>query len=359
MAATGTSVSVDQSGFGWSAVLNHTGTDATTQSRTYTTSYYNPTTGKRERKTVTTRDATVTITHSGYHGGFYYCSREWNYVSGTYSLSTSYRGTTQEYACSINLYGTDYQSFGKYWPANTWIDCGSSTLYFPEANLFDSNNPNDSYVDIYFSVQSHDPNNLIFWNAGDGGVVYFNTTVQGVGYLSRIYINNPPTYTLGNITNDTDGRIYAGYTTVTLPISNLSAKCGGSISNAVLTINNQTDSRTTNGNFTIALDTPGIFTPSVTVTDSRNQITTKTLSDIVVLPYVYPSITYDTDRVKPDTTLDDEGSCILVKATYTYTSDVETLTAPTVVVKDSSNNTVSVITKWFDNYDTETEKFLL
>ena len=124
-----------------------------------------------------------------------------------------------------------------------------------------------------------------------GGEVIQNTTgTYTHNWPVTITLNAPPTFTSTNVSFNESYHV-AGHTTASVTISGLSAKYGGTISSVVLKIGNQTASRTTNGTLSIACNTAGTFTPTVTVTDSRGQVTTKSLSAITINTHTAPTFT--------------------------------------------------------------------
>lgn len=175
----------------------------------------------------------------------------------------------------------------------------------------------------------------------------YNTEQTGnIGTLATVTLNAPPTFNSTDVT--LTGSPYAGYVTATATISNLSAKYGGDISSAVLKIGNQTATITTNGSFKpFTLTTAGTFTPTVTVTDSRGQVTIKNLAQITVLPYVAPNVSFNIERTTDVGVLNDEGESAVITATLTYTDAVASLTAPTIVVKDTDNITITPTITWY------------
>ena len=74
---------------------------------------------------------------------------------------------------------------------------------------------------------------------------------------------------------------------------------GGTISSATLTIGEQTVTGST-GTLSIIPNTAGTFTPTLVVTDSRGQTTTKTFDPIVVQEYSSPTVNWGT--IQSDTT---------------------------------------------------------
>lgn len=177
----------------------------------------------------------------------------------------------------------------------------------------------------------------------------YSGTGSSWGNLFTVTLDAPPTFNSTQVSfiNDYDGDAYVGLTTAKVTLSSLSAKYGGTISSATLTIGNQTATRTSNGVLSILLDSAGMFTPTVTVTDSRGQVTTKTLNPIVVKSYVAPSMGFSVERTDSSGVENDEGECAVVEANIDWTDAVATLTAPTVVVRDPNGIPVSAIISWY------------
>lgn len=149
-----------------------------------------------------------------------------------------------------------------------------------------------------------------------------------------VTLNAPPTFTAAATST---GPYYANVSTYKVNVSDLSAKYGGTISNVTLTIGNQTVSRTTNGELSIALDSAGTFTPTVTVTDSRGQTTTKQMPAITVNAYAAPTVLFSVERTQSNGKPDDESTThATIVASFKFTNAVATLTAPTVTVNGTS-----------------------
>lgn len=129
-----------------------------------------------------------------------------------------------------------------------------------------------------------------------GTTSYGNISPPKTMSTYSVTLNAPPTF---NATATSAGPYYAKVSTYKVSLASLSAKYGGTISSAVLTVGNQTASRTTNGELAIALNTIGTFTPSVKVTDSRGQTTTVNLSPITVESHTSPTVTAETTSTGP------------------------------------------------------------
>lgn len=209
------------------------------------------------------------------------------------------------------------------------------------SGIFNSNNPNDREVTVYYN--------------GDGAYGYLsgNTALYGswTNYNTftlgqKLILDAPPTFTLSAISYDTNF-IYAGLTTASVTVSNSSAKYGGSISSVAFTIGSQSVTRSSDGTLSIALNQGGEFTPTVTVTDSRGQTTTKTLDPITVNTYTAPSVSFDVARTLNDGTPDDEGTYGLIEAELTFSDVVATAVAPSVVLTDDDGTQTTPTVTWY------------
>ena len=164
------------------------------------------------------------------------------------------------------------------------------------------------------------------------------------GYVT---LDAPPTFDVSALSIDTSSA-YTGVTTASVTVSNLSAKYGGSITEAKLTIGNQTATRTDNGTLSILLNTKGTFTPTITVTDSRGQVTTQTLEAITVGDYTSPSVSIAVQRTLATGAPNDEGAYGTISATFEFVNAIAQLTQPTVTV-DGTPATVT----WYSTRATD------
>lgn len=149
---------------------------------------------------------------------------------------------------------------------------------------------------------------------------------------TTLTLNAPPTFDVGTLTFDTPNWIYAGLTTASINISNLSAKYGGDITKAILKIGTQESvARTTDGVLSMLLAVVGENLPvSVIVTDSRGQTTTHNLGTVTVEGYNNPSVNLSVERTLNTGVPADEGTFAIVSAQFTFTDEIATLEEPTV-----------------------------
>lgn len=177
---------------------------------------------------------------------------------------------------------------------------------------------------------------------------------SGVLTYIDITLDAPPTFNTSDISYDTP-YIYSGLTTASVTVSSASAKYGGSVSSVAFTIGNQTVTRSDAGTLSILLNAGGTFTPTVTVTDSRGQTTTKSLDPITVNVYTAPSISFDVARTLNDGTPDDEGTYGLIEAELTFSDVVATAVAPSVVLTDDDGTQTTPSVTWYTDSSLTTQ----
>lgn len=234
-----------------------------------------------------------------------------------------------------NSYITNYTN------KNTWSNYVTLTdnTVLNTSSYFNENNPTSITKTLKVtgdgvSGKSASGNQYVGW-----------TTIRDL-YSIVLTLNAPPTFDTTQVAFDTP-YVYAGYTNARVTVSNLSAKYGGNISSAVLTIGSQTASRADNGDLVIALENGGTFTPTVKVTDSRGQVTTKTLNPITVNVYTAPTVSFSVERTDSTGNINDEGESAVVTAKFNWTDEIAALSAPTIVCKDPNSITVSATPTWY------------
>lgn len=172
----------------------------------------------------------------------------------------------------------------------------------------------------------------------------------------QLTLDAPPSFseTL-TYTNAFNGEPYANLTTANVTLSNLSAEYGGDFSDvgsATFTIGSRTVTKANpadNDVLSIALNSVGTFTPTISVTDSRGQTTTHSLADITVLGYTAPAVSFNVERAlsSPIGKPDDDGVYAVISPTFTFTDAIAKLRAPTVAVVDDGGNAEQVSTTWY------------
>lgn len=220
------------------------------------------------------------------------------------------------------------------------------TVSVNTSSIFNSSNSTTKVVNLDFVINASN-----FSVTSDGRSIrgtYQNDT-QWTLTLGKVTLDVPPTGTVSNLSYDTTGYIYAGLTTASVDISNLTAYYGGTITDVTLTIGNQSVSRTDNGTLSILLNQGGTFTPTVVITDSRGQTKTTTFEQITVGTYNAPSLSFDAERTTSTGTPDDEGTYTTVDAILTFTDVVADAVAPTITVTDEDGVAQTVSTTWYSS----------
>lgn len=198
-------------------------------------------------------------------------------------------------------------------------DVGTATpATFNTSSLFTSSNKTTRTVNVSL-INAPGNSSVYFSGSSWKGSSYWNEFEQDVspplGTIATITLNAPPTYTA---TTTSSGAYYADMSTYSVNISSLSAKYGGTISSAVLNVGGVTATRTTNGALSVTVPSAsGTYTPTVTVTDSRGQVTTKSMTAITVEPHTLPTMTATVTTSEPYFSLGDTYS-VSVSNIQTY-----------------------------------------
>lgn len=174
-----------------------------------------------------------------------------------------------------------------------------------------------------------------------------NTESGTIGTIN-LRLNVPPTFDNTALSIDTT-TAYTNITTASVTVSNATAYYGGDISSATLTIGNQTASISGNGTISILLDAGGTFTPTLSVTDSRGQVATKSLDPITVNVYTAPSVSFNAERTTSTGTPEDEGTYATVDATFTFADVIADAIAPTVTVTDEDGVQTTPTVTWYSS----------
>lgn len=208
----------------------------------------------------------------------------------------------------------------------SWVDYSSKTIV-NTAGIFTANNSTQKTVSLVLKMSSA---HMVVEDSY--GLYYIDSsTAKNYGTMATVTLNAPPTFNVSNVSYD-KSYVYAGLTTASVSVSSLSAKYGGTISEVKLTIGNQTATRTNNGTLSILLGAEGTFTPTVTVTDSRGQVTTKTLDAITVNGYTAPAVSFNVQRALVNGVPNDEGTYGAISADFTFTDVIANLAQPNVAV---------------------------
>ncbi len=215
------------------------------------------------------------------------------------------------------------------------------------ADYFNSSNP--TVRTIYFGSWQGGEVRCVYDGSGTNSTLYvpcYNGNDKFTFADVYIQLDVPPTADVSAISYDT-GYIYSGLTTASVTVSNSTAYYGGTISSVEFTIGNQTETLSGDGTLSIALNTGGTFTPTVTITDSRGQTYTETFSPITVNTYTAPTVSFDVERTDSTGTPDDEGTYGLIEATLTFADAIATAIAPSVVLTDENGTQTTPTVTWY------------
>ena len=247
-------------------------------------------------------------------------------VSIAWSQSGNYPWTFEK------NYKRPFTNYGETWLKNTTKDLYIYNDENPDINtalFFNSNNPTDRTVTPTLSAMGS------FEKEEGWGAEYPSFSWQRNTY-GDLVLNVPPTFSYDPVAYDTPW-IYAGLTTASVDLDDITAYYGGYITEAKLTIGSQTAILTgddtdilSSGTLSILLNAVGTFTPTLTVTDSRGQVKTETLESITVLGYVNPSVSLGIERTDNTGAPADEGTYAVLTAKFTFTDAVATLSEPVV-----------------------------
>lgn len=274
--------------------------------------------------TVKLRAVSSGITNARYHTlamAQLYANGNTKYISTTRSASTS----VGEYSSAVNWVETSTQT--------------SAGVNVNTANYFTSSNKTAKTVTGYVRVVAN--NTEYYLTRADGDIILVAPNSTKNLCTVTFTLNAPPTFTSTQVSFDTS-EVYSGLTTASITTSNLVAQYGGEISSVKFTIGNQNVTSSSAGTMSILLAQEGTFTPTVTVTDSRGQATTKSLNPITVNGYTIPSVNFNIERTDSNGVRADEGTYAVASTNITFTDAIATLLAPTIKV-----NGTTVTPTWY------------
>lgn len=241
------------------------------------------------------------------------------------------------------LYGRSTGTVGKNTYANIVYE-QSADLTLTTSNYFNSSNANDRTVVLSYVA----PKNMYvngYESAIQSNETCYNPDEKTLSTIT-LKLDVPPEATVSAISYD-KAFIYAGLTTASVTISGASAAYGGSITDVTLRIGAQSASISGNGTLSILLDTAGTFTPTVTVTDSRGQTKTYTLSPITVNTYTAPTVTFTAERTNSSGKPDDEGTYATATSMLIFADAIATAIAPSVVLTDENGTQTTPTVSWY------------
>lgn len=270
-----------------------------------------------------------------------------NFYNAQTALSVGYSVNENSYARG-SLYDTSWTQTN---PTRNISLTVQGTRTISTSTVFNSQNSTEREVTVYYNGGG----SRSLYYSGMSGAYSSTVSITNTFTLGqKLILDAPPTFTVSSISYDTP-YVYSGLTTASVTVSDASAKYGGNISSIAFTIGNQTVTRSDNGTLSILLDTGGPFTPTVTVTDSRGQTTTKSLDPITVNVYTAPSISFDVARTLNDGTPDDEGTYGLIEAELTFSDAVATAVAPSVVLTDDDGTQTTPSVTWYTDSSLATQ----
>ena len=218
------------------------------------------------------------------------------------------------------------------------------------------------YIDGYNTFRSY-----ARWQGSDVNDTEYsgNLTFSPIG---TFYYQCPPALSSDpTMSKNTSTGYFAGLTTVSFSIpitysqsgTTGTAKYGGYIKKIEVSIGTQVETLsfdasskpTSTQTISMLLANAGTFTPTITITDSRNQTATYPFSEITVNPYNVPSVSFDVYRTNDVGIKNDEGHYALIQSTISYTDEAATLTEPSIQIDgvDLSNLTDASVT-WYKTW---------
>lgn len=221
------------------------------------------------------------------------------------------------------------------------------------AEYFNSDNPGTKSLDITGTVTGVELRSYLASNQAGTNNLYRFSTPTSLGTVSQLTLNAPPTF---DVATTSTSPYYQKGSRYSVTVSNATAQYGGTIVSSKLTIGDNFVNGSGDGTMTIVPMVAGTYTPTVTVTDSRGQTTTKSLDPITVLPNTVEITDLDSYRVSSGDTTgtwipSDEGTYSIIEMEVSFIEDATTrLAEPTVMVNGVSTSLVT----WYESYDSST-----
>lgn len=232
------------------------------------------------------------------------------------------------------------------WAGNTYHNLnrtGTSYTTYRTSDFFNTTNPTERAIPLYAKYH-----NVYASSARDSEDTRPYGDFTGTAFTDEpsysVILDAPPTFGTPTISFNTT-EPYAQVTIASVVVNDLSAKYGGTITKVKVQIGNETAELDNPSSSSVSLLLPlwaaGTFTPTITVTDSRGQTTTKALDSITVKQYNVPSAVMSVERVDANGTTDDEGVYGLVIANITYADVIVKLAEPVLTVDGVTSTNVN------------------
>ena len=212
------------------------------------------------------------------------------------------RPNEKEYTWSSKMtQGTDIQVYRNY-------DVSGAQIVLNTGDFFNGTNNRSRTVQLTWATilgspgGTGDVTSSGLWSkySKDGYTAYFAAPSSAVtkSWNVTLTLNAPPSINSvsqsysGPRTNGTSGNYYAKHTAYIINYS-AGASYGGFITNATLSLGSYSASKTNtaSGQLVVTPTSAGTFTPTLTVTDSRGQTTTRTFTSVTYVNPGVPSIT--------------------------------------------------------------------
>lgn len=265
-----------------------------------------------------------------------------NDVGRTYSFTLKRAGGgTINYGSSASVLGGEYGVLS------------SRAISINTNTIFNANNKNERNATISYGFGKDTGNvkaNITYTIAPSSGTtktfVSATATLDAPPEISYNITSQGPYYSkAGNFTG-------SEYTVLV----SYEAQYGGDITSIKLQFGNQVkelNPNITNGQSELSIYTiqSGNFTPIITVTDSRNQVTSLTLPLVTVNQYTAPTLSYELQRANNNGQIRDEGECALITTNISYINNLSTeennyITQPTITVLDGQT-TLTTVKTWY------------
>lgn len=325
--------------------------------------YYGSTAGIRFVVTYNYTDDVVTLSNSVFSALSVLSSvnvyRTWN-VSGDWS--NNQRGCVS-LAITNGLGGSQIcgaQTSGGTSGTVAWANNATLTLTpsgtWNTSSIFNANNRNSIEVEVPLGVAGWGTNKGI--EAGDYDYSYIcgADTYELLGITKTFRLNAPPIISNSYLESTLPSGLYYtdnnGVATCSIRVRKVSAQYSAYIKEATLTVGTLSKTEYDQPYTSMRFDVPivglqaGTYTPTLTITDTRGQTSTGTLSDITIIQY--DPVAYDYTQVQSNT-----AGFFVNRSTASVT--VDNIVPPTGVTLTSAELTIGSATDTITLDGTETD----